>query len=162
MAFTVWRPVTWSSLTGLGVLRRLSDQHVSGHGIRASAGSFTLSGQAAALLAHSDLVLTADPGSLTLSGQAAAPHATLAWTASAGSLTLTGQAATLSAGRRLLASPGTFILTGQPALFMIDLTALLDLTLDDLRVSAHLHVNLLRGTAAWYSAALHDLTVEGL
>lgn len=59
--------------------------------------------------------LTADQGSFTLTGQVAALQAARTLTAESGSFTLSGQAAGLAAGRKLLADAGTFSLTGQDA-----------------------------------------------
>lgn len=42
----------------------------------------------------------------------------------------------------------------------VDTTAVLAVTLDDVRVLIHLGPSHLRGTAAWYAAALHALTLE--
>lgn len=61
--------------------------------------------------------LTCDAGSFTLTGQDAALVATRIFTADAGSFTLTGQAATFAVTRTLACDAGAFTLTGQAALF---------------------------------------------
>lgn len=85
----------------------------SGYSLTAAQGSFTLSGQAAALKAGRKV--TASQGSFTLSGQAASLKAGRKLTAAQGSFSLSGQAATLKAARRITAAQGTFTLTGQAA-----------------------------------------------
>jgi hypothetical protein len=81
--------------------------------LTAATGSYTLSGQAAALTVTRKL--TADAGAFTLTGQAAGVAAGRRLTAETGSHTLSGQAAGLTVTRRLTADAGTFALTGQAA-----------------------------------------------
>ncbi len=81
--------------------------------LTADAGSFTLTGQAASLLASRNL--TAAAGSFSLAGQAAGLLANRLLTAGQGSYTLSGQDASLLVNRLLTAESGTFTLTGQDA-----------------------------------------------
>ncbi|MDY6960302.1 MAG: DUF3168 domain-containing protein [Pseudomonadota bacterium] len=95
--------------------------------LSAEAGAFALSGQAAGLLAARRIDAAA--GLFTLSGQAAGldysgddgPTYTL--TAETGSLAFTGQAAGLRASRRLSAATGSFAFTGQAAGLSIEAAA---------------------------------------
>lgn len=83
--------------------------------ITAAVGAFTFTGQAATL--SKGYRLTAAVGTFTLSGQAAGLRRASKVTAAVGSFTLTGQAAGLNPGKRLTASTGSFALTGQAAGF---------------------------------------------
>lgn len=82
--------------------------------VAAGAGAFSLSGQAATL--KRGLKTSASTGSFALTGQAAALRAARTLSASSGTFTFTGQAATLKygSGYRLAVDPGVFALTGQP------------------------------------------------
>lgn len=82
--------------------------------LTAASGSFTLSGQAAALTRA--LTLTAAQGSFVLSGQAVTLQVGVDLTAAQGSFTLSGQSVGLTAARQLTASQGSFTLSGQNAL----------------------------------------------
>lgn len=79
--------------------------------LTADHGSFTLTGQAANLVASR--VITAEHGTFALSGQAAGLQASRKLVVDHGSFTLSGQNVALQAGRKLLADHGAFTLTGQ-------------------------------------------------
>lgn len=81
----------------------------------AAAGSFALSGQAAALKAAR--LLTAAAGGFALTGRVATLTIARKLTAAAGSFALTGQPANLLAARSIVASTGSFSLTGNAAAF---------------------------------------------
>ena len=81
--------------------------------MQADAGSFTLTGQDAAIAVQRYIGL--DAGSFTLTGQDIAFGLVKILTADAGSFTLTGQDAVLQAARVLTADAGTFTLTGEDA-----------------------------------------------
>lgn len=83
------------------------------YSLTANSGSFTLTGQTAALKAARNV--SAASGSFALTGQAATLKRGYPLSAAAGSFTLTGQTATLKATRTLTASSGAFTLTGQDA-----------------------------------------------
>ena len=91
------------------------DDDVAGsYTLTAEAGSFTLSGQAAGLVAARKL--SADAGAFVLSGQTVALRADRLLTASQGAFTLTGQDADLIApSYTLTADAGSFTLTGKDA-----------------------------------------------
>ena len=90
------------------------DDVAGGYTLTAEAGSFTLSGQAAGLVAARKL--SADAGAFALSGQTVALRADRLLTASQGAFTLTGQDADLIAPNyTLTADAGSFTLTGQDA-----------------------------------------------
>lgn len=92
---------------------------VTAYTLTATQGSFSLSGQAAALT-HA-WKLTAAQGAFTLSGQAATFGLTMP--AAVGTFTLSGQAATLSRTYVLPAAQGSFALTGQSAMFGLGMPA---------------------------------------
>lgn len=81
--------------------------------LTADVGTFSLTGQPAALQAARQLV--ADAGSFTLSGQSAGLQASRKLVADAGAFSLSGQDAGLSAARVLTADAGVFSLSGQDA-----------------------------------------------
>lgn len=83
------------------------------YSLTAEQGSYTLTGQAAGLLAGR--VLAAAQGSYTLSGQAAALLKGNVLTAAQGSYALTGQDVGLLRGLLLSAAQGSYALTGQDA-----------------------------------------------
>lgn len=83
--------------------------------ITLEAGTFTFTGQAAALATPT--TLTAETGYYTFSGQDATLTHGHPLTAATGTFTLTGQAATLTSGRKLALAHGTFTLTGKAAAF---------------------------------------------
>lgn len=85
----------------------------SGYTLTAAAGSFTLDGQAAGLLAARTLAVGA--GAFSLAGQDAALTAARLVAANAGSFAFTGQDAGLLATRVLPAETGAITLTGQDA-----------------------------------------------
>lgn len=85
---------------------------VTAYTLTADAGSYTKTGQAAALKAARKIV--ASPSSYSLTGQAVALRPIRKMAAGAGSLTLSGQLAQLLAARRIVAAPGSYVLTGQP------------------------------------------------
>lgn len=156
MAFTVWRPVTVPTLTGLGAVRVLSGLRIPSPGEAALAltqdgltvlvegavqttGTLeaTLEGLAVAIEAHPRqdlLALTLDPVTVAM---ALEPE-------SATTLAVTLDGLTVA----------TFLAVSSDVVQAV--------LLDGIAVHMRLHVNLLRGTPAWYSAALHDLTTEGL
>lgn len=108
------------SLRGnLRTLRRLNrrawfvQSSATAYSLTASAGAFTLSGQAAA--PKHDWRVTAAAGSFALSGQAAALKRGLVVAGGTGAFTLSGQAASLAWAHKVTASAGAFILTGQDA-----------------------------------------------
>lgn len=76
-------------------------------------GSFTTTGQAAALLQAKRLA--SEAGTFALTGQQAALRVSRRLTAQAGTFTLTDQSATLQATRSLTTQAGSFTLTGQSA-----------------------------------------------
>lgn len=110
---------------------------VSGYTLTAAQGTFSLTGQATALIAARKLVsaqgsfsltgqttnfrkgytLSASQASFSLSGQTAIFQATRKLTAAQGSYALTGQSTALKAGRKLSADQASFTLTGQNTLF---------------------------------------------
>lgn len=79
--------------------------------LTADAGSYSVSGQSAGLLAGRKL--EAATGSYSLSGQSANLIVSRLLTAAQGNYTLSGQAANLLVGRLLSAAQGTYILSGQ-------------------------------------------------
>lgn len=81
--------------------------------LTASAGSFSLSGQAATLKAAR--TLTCSAGSFALSGQPAGLAVGRKVSAAAGAYTLSGQPSGLTVARRLTADAGSFTLSGQSA-----------------------------------------------
>lgn len=88
----------------------------AGRYLAANAGSYTLTGQDVTFVV--DRVLTAESGSFSLTGTDATltySGTTYTLTADPGSYTLTGTDAALEAGRLLAASPGSYTLTGQDA-----------------------------------------------
>ena len=91
----------------------------TGYTLNASAGSYTLTGQAATFThtSASAYVLTASAGSYTLTGKAATLAKNSALSASAGSYSLTGKSATLLKNSALSANTGSYTLTGQDATF---------------------------------------------
>lgn len=109
---TVWTAgnVTSAYNGGSGATFPIS---AGGYTLTAAQGSFTLTGQAAALRAAR--LLTAAQGSHTLTGQAANLLAGRRLAAAQGSFALTGQSANLLAQRILAASQGAYALTGQDA-----------------------------------------------
>lgn len=89
-----------------------ANEYVSaGYTISAAQGSFTLTGQAAALTVQRKIV--AAQGSFTLTGQTVALKFGHVLAAAQGSFSLTGQSVTLSAQRKITAAQGSFALTGQ-------------------------------------------------
>jgi hypothetical protein len=111
------RPPTAFSLTASAGAYTLTGQAATlkaGRKVAAGAGAFSLTGQAATL--KRGLKTSASTGSFALTGQAAALKATRTLSASSGAFTFTGQAATLKygSGYRLAVDPGVFALTGQP------------------------------------------------
>jgi hypothetical protein len=111
------RPPTAFSLTASAGAYTLTGQAATlkaGRKVAAGAGAFSLTGQAATL--KRGLKTSASAGSFALTGQAAALKATRTLSASSGAFTFTGQAATLKygSGYRLAVDPGVFALTGQP------------------------------------------------
>ncbi|MCA9366854.1 hypothetical protein KC887_01150 [Candidatus Kaiserbacteria bacterium] len=85
--------------------------------LTADAGSFTVSGQTAALLATRNL--SAAAGGYTLTGQAAALLTSRMLTAAAGSYSLSGNDAGLLTSRLLTANAGSYSLTGNNAGLLI-------------------------------------------
>jgi len=83
------------------------------YSLEASAGSLSLTGQAAGLTAARKIA--AAQGTLSLSGQATGLTAGRKLTAAQGSISLSGQAAGLTASRLLTAAQGTLSLSGQAA-----------------------------------------------
>lgn len=83
-----------------------------------SAGTFSLSGQSASLNKVSRVA--ADAGVFLLSGQTANLLANRSLTAANGTFTLTGQDADFALGKRILADVGTFSLSGQDATFLLN------------------------------------------
>jgi hypothetical protein len=81
--------------------------------LAAAQGSYALTGQSANLLYGRNLA--AGAGTYALTGQAAALRAARLLGAAQGSYTLTGQAAGLLLGHRLAAGQGSYTLTGQAA-----------------------------------------------
>lgn len=81
--------------------------------IAAAQGTYSLTGQAVGLLAARKVV--AAQGSYSLTGQAAGLTATRNVTAAQGTYTITGQAAGLLKGQTLAADQGAYTLTGQAA-----------------------------------------------
>lgn len=78
--------------------------------LTADAGTYTLTGQTASLLAAR--ILAADAGAYTLAGQSAGLLAHRVLSADAGSYTMTGEDVALLAARKLTADPGAYNLTG--------------------------------------------------
>ncbi len=89
----------------------------AGRLVAAGAGSFALTGQTAALKAGR--LLTAGAGSLALTGTAAGLKAGRGMSAAGGSYTLAGADASLRADRALAAGPGSYALTGEPAALVV-------------------------------------------
>lgn len=85
----------------------------SDYELDADAGSYSLSGQAAAL--RVDRKISAGAGSFALSGQNATLRKGYRLAANAGSYSLAGQTASLLAERRLSAEAGEFTFTGEDA-----------------------------------------------
>lgn len=81
--------------------------------VTAAAGSYSVSGTAAGLL--SGRKVTAAAGSYAITGTAAGLLATRSVTAGAGAYSVTGQAAGLLFGHKVTAAAGAYALTGQPA-----------------------------------------------
>ena len=120
----LWKPrtrritVTSSgyTLTAVGGTYTLTGQAAALRGSRAitaAQGSYALTGQAGALRAARRIA--AEQGSYVLTGQAAALRAARAVAAPFGSYSLTGQAAALRVARQLVAGQGAYALTGQAA-----------------------------------------------
>lgn len=84
-----------------------------GFTLTAESGSYTLTGQAAGLLAARTVV--AEQGSYALTGQDATLTKSILLLAEQGSYALTGQSAGLFASRQLLAEQGAYALSGQDA-----------------------------------------------
>lgn len=84
------------------------------YALTAAAGAYTLTGQAAGLLAARKVAAAA--GSYALTGQAAGLLAARKVAADAGAYTLDGQAVGLLAARLLAAGAGAYVLTGQGAM----------------------------------------------
>lgn len=86
--------------------------------LTAAAGSFALTGNAAALLASRKL--TAAAGSFALTGNAAGLYLGRRLSAAAASYAWTGNAASLVTSRRLAAAAGAYVLTGNAAALRLD------------------------------------------
>ena len=84
-----------------------------GRKLAASAGTFSVTGEAATL-SHGH-PLAASPGSFTITGKAATLSHGHPLSAAAGSFTITGEATALSHGHPLSASAGSFTVTGEAA-----------------------------------------------
>lgn len=93
----------------------------SPYSMPAAQGSYSLSGQAAALRVARRL--TAAQGSYTLNGQAVALRLGKNMAAAQGSYALTGQATAFARGRRLVAAQGSYAITGQDGLVDIVMAA---------------------------------------
>jgi Concanavalin A-like lectin/glucanases superfamily len=78
-----------------------------------AAGSFSLTGEPATITVG--VFIPAAPGSFTLTGEPAALKQSLAF--APGSFSLTGEPASINVGLFIAAAPGSFTLTGQPAAF---------------------------------------------
>lgn len=88
----------------------------SAYTLTASAGSYTLTGQSAGVLAARKITATGTAYAYT--GQDATPRRTFILSASAGSYTLTGQSAGVLAARKITATSGSYTLTGDsPSLY---------------------------------------------
>jgi hypothetical protein len=81
------------------------------YAMTAAQGSYTLSGQVAALT-HG-YPMAADQGSYTLAGQVVGLRTSRRATVDSGNYTLTGQATTLEQGRRVAVEQGSYTLAGQ-------------------------------------------------
>ena len=103
--------LTSSEITHLASRRGVIGAPSSGVSMSAAAGSFTLSGQAAALIEGKEL--DASAGSFALSGQAAAIGEGV--TASVVSFSVTGASAELSVGVAIDAATGSFVVSGVAA-----------------------------------------------
>lgn len=90
-----------------------STNFIYGRGVTAERGDFTLTGQAAGLLATR--TITAAQGSYSLTGQDAGLLATRQITAAQGSYTLSGQVANLLKSTIITADVGSFTVNGQAA-----------------------------------------------
>jgi hypothetical protein len=88
-----------------------SSAGAAAYSLSAAQGSYTLTGQAAALRAARNVA--AAQGSYALTGQAAALKAARRIAAGQGAYALTGQAASLAAARAVAAAQGAYVLTGQ-------------------------------------------------
>lgn len=83
--------------------------------LRASGGSFLLTGRDADLHLANGIILAAGAGSFSLAGQSASLLLSKVLAAGAGAFSLAGQAASFVLGKGLVADPGAFALTGQAA-----------------------------------------------
>lgn len=96
--------------------------YISGSGatytLTTDAGSYTVTGQAATLLANRQL--TTDAGSYTVTGQAATLLANRALALNAGSYAVTGQNPSLLASRKLTADAGSYAVTGQATSLLVN------------------------------------------
>jgi hypothetical protein len=105
---------TESDTAGLHIGGPFIAEDIGGsYSLAADTGSYSLSGQAAALSASR--TITAAQGSYALTGQDANLLRGFPLAAVQGSYLLTGQAATLGLGRAISAAQGAYTLTGQPA-----------------------------------------------
>lgn len=93
--------------------RKVLYRATNAYTMTAASGSFTLTGNAAALTAQRKLAAATQ--SFTLTGNAARLARGYTLAASSGTFTLTGQAAALTAARKMAAASGTFTLTGNAA-----------------------------------------------
>lgn len=104
---------TVTNVRGPATFVRVRDAYL----MSADPGAFSISGQEATLTqaSGSNKSLQASAGSATLTGQAATVARNRVVTASSGTLTLTGSAATIARSRKLTSAAGSYALTGTAA-----------------------------------------------
>jgi hypothetical protein len=100
-----------SQLASIDHIRITVTYTITAYTLSAEGGSYSITGQTAALKAARKL--PASPGSYTLTGQAAALRAARKIAVESGSYLLTGQTAILRSIRKMAAEEGSYVLTGQ-------------------------------------------------